>query len=73
MAGNFVNTNALAAVGATTAVSVFFTLAITGFTQGLSILAAQRFGSGDRAGLRPILSSSRRSIKKRRLFSIYAQ
>ena len=32
-------------------------MAITGFTQGLSILAAQRFGSGDRAGLRPILST----------------
>lgn len=55
--GHAVGESALAAVGATTAVSVFFTMAITGFTQGLSILAAQRFGSGDRAGLRPILST----------------
>ena len=48
--GHAVGESALAAVGATTAVSVFFTMAITGFTQGLSILAAQRFGSGDRGG-----------------------
>lgn len=55
--GHAVGESALAAVGATTSVSVFFTMAITGFTQGLSILAAQRFGSGDREGLRPILST----------------
>ena len=55
--GHAVGESALAAVGATTAVSVFFTMAITGFTQGLSILAAQRFGRGDRAGPRPILST----------------
>ena len=55
--GHAVGESALAAVGATTAVSVFFTMAITGFTQGLSILAAQRFGGGDRDGLRPILST----------------
>ena len=50
--GHAVGESALAAVGATTAVSVFFTMAITGFTQGclfwpLSALAA---GTGRACG-----------------------
>ena len=42
--GHVVGEEALAAVGMTTAVSNLFTMSMTGFTLGLSILAAQKYG-----------------------------
>lgn len=45
----------LAAIGATTSISYFFINTIIGLTLGLSILGAQRFGSGDRNAVRGIL------------------
>ena len=48
---------ALAAIGSTTAIINFFVNAITGFTLGLSILFAQRYGSGNRSDIRKLLSS----------------
>ena len=44
--GNVVGENALAAVGATMYVTALFLAAITGFTSGVSILAARMFGEG---------------------------
>ena len=55
--GNAEGQNALAAVGASGAITTFFVLAITGFTSGLSILSAQRFGHGDREIQRKIIST----------------
>lgn len=52
--GNVEGELALAAIGATGTVINFYLMAITGFTLGLSILFAQRFGSGD-AGFLPKL------------------
>ena len=50
--GRFIGVDALAAVGATGSVSFL----ILGFTQGLTtgftVLTAQRFGAGDREGMR---------------------
>ena len=43
--GNVVGELALAAVGSTTSMVNFYVLAITGFTLGLSILFAQKFGA----------------------------
>jgi len=45
--GNIVGENALAAVGSTLYVTSLFVMAITGFTSGVSILAAQMFGEGN--------------------------
>ena len=45
----------LAAIGATTSISYFFINTIIGLTLGLSILGAQRFGSGDHHAVRGIL------------------
>lgn len=55
--GNVEGELALAAVGATTTVVNFYVTAITGFTLGLSILAAQKFGSGDRRAVSKIVST----------------
>ncbi len=44
--GNIEGGTALAAIGATTSVIYLFTGAMTGFTSGLSILAARYFGEG---------------------------
>lgn len=55
--GNVEGELALAAVGATTAVINFYVTAITGFTLGLSILFAQKFGSGETAAIPQILST----------------
>lgn len=49
--------SALAAIGATGTISDFFILVITGFTLGLSILAAQKFGHGETGLIHKILSS----------------
>lgn len=55
--GNVEGELALAALGATVMVTNFFLMMITGFTAGLSILFAQKFGGGDRAFLAKILST----------------
>ena len=54
--GNTEGSAALAAIGSTTAIINFFVNAITGFTLGLSILFAQRYGSGNRSDIRKLLS-----------------
>jgi len=45
--GNIVGEDALAAVGATLYITMLFVTAVTGFTTGVSILAAQMFGEGN--------------------------
>ena len=55
--GNHEGSVALAAVGATTAIVNFFVNAITGFTLGLSILFAQKHGSGKGEEISPVMSS----------------
>ena len=53
--GNLVGEDALAAVGATVSLYNLFVLVVTGLTLGVSILAAQMYGRGEREGLRPVL------------------
>ena len=53
--GNAEGEAALAAIGASSVVSGLFVTVITGFTAGISILSAQRFGTGDRAAQKKIL------------------
>ena len=55
--GNVEGELALAAIGATGTVSGLFLLAINGFTLGLAVLFAQRYGSGRLAEIRNMLSS----------------
>ena len=55
--GNLVGEDALAAVGATMALTNLFVLVITGLTLGVSILAAQLYGQGEGGRLRPLLST----------------
>ncbi len=55
--GNVVGELALAAVGATTTIVNFYVTAITGFTLGLSIFTAQKFGSGEMTSIPQILST----------------
>ena len=55
--GNVNGELALAAVGSTSSVINFYVLAITGFTLGLSILFAQKFGSGNTEDYPRILST----------------
>lgn len=53
--GNAEGEAALAAIGASSVVSGLFVMLITGFTAGLSILSAQRFGTGDKDAQKKIL------------------
>ena len=55
--GNVLGERALAAVGSTTSSVNLYVLAINGFTLGLSILFAQKFGSGETENLKKILST----------------
>lgn len=55
--GNIEGEVALAAIGSTTTVINFLVLAITGFTLGLNILFAQKYGAGDYDYLPRLLSS----------------
>lgn len=55
--GHVVGEEALAAVGMTTAISNLFTMSMTGFTLGLSILAAQKYGKKEYETLPRILSA----------------
>lgn len=50
--GRTIGVNALAAVGCTGSVSFFILGFVMGFTSGLSILIAQRFGAEDEEGIR---------------------
>ncbi len=55
--GNVNGETALAAIGAVSSINNFYIMAITGFTTGLSILIAQKFGSGEREQISRILST----------------
>ncbi len=55
--GNFVGEVALASVGSTTSVVNLFITVITGFTLGLSIISAKRYGEGNTGEVRAILST----------------
>ena len=55
--GHVLGETALAAVGSTATITSLLIQAITGFTLGLSILAAQKYGQGELEDLRRILSS----------------
>ncbi len=55
--GNVEGELSLAAIGATTAVYNLFITIITGFTSGLSILAAQQYGMGESKKLKYTISS----------------
>lgn len=55
--GNVEGEQALAGIGATTSIYNLFVTVIVGFTSGVSVLTAQRYGMGERRQLREILSS----------------
>ena len=55
--GNINGEGALAAVGAVWSINNFYIMAITGFTTGLSILMAQKYGAGQIEDIRKILST----------------
>ena len=55
--GNAEGELALAGIGATTALYNLFVMVITGFTGGLSVLAARAYGMGEREELNRILST----------------
>ncbi len=56
--GHFLGVDALAAVGATTSI-VFLILGFTqGLTTGFTVLTAQRFGAGDREGMKKSIGSA---------------
>lgn len=55
--GNVEGEAALAAIGATTALSNLFVLVITGITLGPSLLSARLWGQGQREEIREVLSS----------------
>ena len=55
--GNIEGELALAAIGSTTSIYNLFIMVIVGFTSGLSVLAAQQYGMGDKEMLKKTLSS----------------
>lgn len=55
--GNVEGELALAAIGATGTVTNFYIMAMTGFTMGLSILFAHKYGGGETDGIHRILST----------------
>ncbi len=55
--GNAQGEAALAAIGATTSLFNLFTMLVTGFTSGVSILSAQIYGSGEQDAQKRILFS----------------
>ena len=55
--GNVEGESALAGIGATTSLYNLFVMVITGFTGGLSVLAAQEFGMGQKKRLKELLAS----------------
>jgi putative MATE family efflux protein len=50
--GRLIGIDALAAVGATGPIFFFFLMIAFGFTSGLTVITAQRFGAGDKEGIR---------------------
>jgi putative MATE family efflux protein len=50
--GRLIGIDALAAVGATAPIFFFFLMLAYGFTGGLTLVTAQRFGAGDKEGVR---------------------
>ncbi|MEG0615578.1 MAG: MATE family efflux transporter, partial [Oscillospiraceae bacterium] len=56
--GRFVGVNALAAVGATGAMSFLILGFVIGLTVGFSVIVSQRFGANDEAGLRQAVTMS---------------
>ena len=56
--GQALGVNALAALGATDWLSWMSLGLVQGFTQGFGILMAQRFGAGDKDGLRKTIGNS---------------
>jgi len=54
--GNAIGEGALAAIGASSVISGLFIAVITGFTAGVSILSAKRFGTGDKAAQKKLLN-----------------
>lgn len=55
--GNVQGELALAGIGATASIYNLFVAVITGFTSGISVLAAQQYGMGEERKLKEILSS----------------
>ena len=55
--GNVVGENALAAIGSVSSINNFYIMVITGFTTGLAIYTAQKFGSGETEEISRILST----------------
>ena len=55
--GNVNGETALAAIGAVGSISGFYLMAVTGFTTGLSILIAQKYGGGQHEDIHRILST----------------
>ncbi len=55
--GNVEGELALAAIGSTTSIYNLFIMVIVGFTSGLSVLAAQQYGMGEKEMLKKSLSS----------------
>ena len=55
--GNVNGETALAAIGSVSSISNFYIMAITGFTTGLSILIAQKYGGGEGEQIKHILST----------------
>lgn len=53
--GNAIGEGALAAIGASSVISNLFIAVITGFTAGVSILSAKRFGIGDEGAQKKLL------------------
>ena len=56
--GQFISTNALAAVGITGSMMFLLFGFTMGFTTGFNIITAQRFGAGDKDGVRQVVAHS---------------
>ena len=56
--GRLLGVNALAAVGATGPIFFLLLAIIIGFTSGLTVITAQRFGAGDYKGMRRSVATS---------------
>lgn len=56
--GQFVGTDALAAVGSTSMINFLIIGFLTGLTAGLTVLTSQRFGAGDMQGMRKTVGSA---------------
>ncbi|MBQ7284211.1 MAG: MATE family efflux transporter, partial [Oscillospiraceae bacterium] len=57
MVGNVEGETALAAIGAVSSINSFYIMVITGFTTGLAVLIAQKYGAGETEAIGKILST----------------